>query len=296
MLEELKTFIAVVEYENFTKAGDSINLSQPSVSLHIKHLEEYFNTTLIQRSVKQKNIIITKSGRLLYERAKQIENILENTKNEILDYATSIKGELNIGASFTIGEYVLPSFLGEFSKKYPNLKYNVNIENTTNICKKVEDFKLDLGLVEGIVTSNKFIHQDFYNDKLVLAVPYKDELCNKKFEIQDYQNKTWIAREKGSGSREYLDIFLNSNNIIPKNLIVFGSNYAVKEGVKNNLGITLMSYYIAKKAAENKEIVIIKTNENYSRSFSYILPKTNIVSKSIETFINSLKEYLNIYN
>ena len=70
MIDELKTFIAVVDFKNFTRAGESINLSQPSVSTHIKNLESYFNTQLINRSIKQKNIVITESGYLLYKKAK----------------------------------------------------------------------------------------------------------------------------------------------------------------------------------------------------------------------------------
>src|SRR5471030_2983290 len=103
MINELRTFIAVVEYKNFTKAAESINLSQSSVSLHIKHLEEYFNTTLIQRSIKQKSIYITQSGNLLYERSKQIIKLLEDTKGDLLDHENVVKGKLHIGASFTIG-------------------------------------------------------------------------------------------------------------------------------------------------------------------------------------------------
>jgi len=96
MIDALKTFIAVVEYENFTKAAEAIKLSQPSVSLHIKHLEEYFNTILIQRSIKQKKIYITESGSLLYERSKQIIKLLEDTKGDLLDYGNVVKGRLRI--------------------------------------------------------------------------------------------------------------------------------------------------------------------------------------------------------
>lgn len=159
ILEELKTFIAVVEYKNFTKAAEAINLSQPSVSLHIKHLEDYFNATLIKRSIKQKNITITKSGKLLYERGKQILELLEDTRYKLLDYSKVVKGELHIGASFTIGEYFLPAFLGYVAKEYPELKLLVTIENTANICRKVENLEVDLGLIEGIVPCDKFNYE-----------------------------------------------------------------------------------------------------------------------------------------
>ena len=80
MFDELKTFIAVVEFKNFTRAGEYLNLSQPSVSTHIKNLENYFNVTLINRSIKQKTIHITESGYKLYEHAKEILNLLTSNR------------------------------------------------------------------------------------------------------------------------------------------------------------------------------------------------------------------------
>lgn len=291
MINELKTFIAVVEYKNFTKAAEAINLSQPSVSLHIKHLEEYFNIILIQRSVKQKTISITQAGNLLYERSKQIIKLLEDTKSELMAYTNTVQGKLHIGASFTIGEYFLPAFLGQFAKKYPDLELEVTIENTHNICKKVKNFEVDLALIEGSVPSSNFIKEPFYKDKMALAVPYNHYLVNREFSIEELQNQTWISREEGSGTRDYLNLFLSSNNINPKNIIVFGSNYSVKEAVKNNLGITFISSFVTKNSLTHKEISILNTNQEYTRHFSYILQEGNIPSKGTLVFIDMLKSY-----
>lgn len=292
MIEELKTFIAVVEYKNFTKAAEAINLSQPSVSLHIKHLEAYFSTTLIQRSIKQKNIYITESGDLLYERSKQIIKILEDTKSDLLDYGNVVKGRLRIGSSFTIGEYVLPTFLGQFTKAYPELELEVTIENTHNICEKVKSFQVDLALVEGTVPSSGFVINDFYKDKMVVAVPYNHHIVNREFSIEQLQNQTWISREFGSGTREYLNLFLSTNNINAKNVIVFGSNYSVKEAVRNNLGITFISSLVTEPALRNKEISILETTQQYTRNFSYILQKGILPSKGALVFIDMLKIYI----
>jgi len=152
MIEALKTFMAVVEYKNFTKAAEAIRLSQPSVSLHIKQLEQYFGAILIIRSSKQKKITITSAGYLLYERAGEIINILDKTKSELTRFQDSVCGELRIGASFTIGEYILPAFLGKFSKEYPDLTLEVKIGNTAAICDMVTRKELDIGLIEGIVS------------------------------------------------------------------------------------------------------------------------------------------------
>ena len=292
MIDELKTFIAVVEYKNFTKAAESINLSQPSVSLHIKHLEEYFNTTLIQRSIKQKHIYVTESGNLLYERSKQIVSILETTKDDLMDYKNILKGRLRIGATFTIGEYFLPTFLGQFSKLYPNLELEVVIENTHNICEKVKNFQVDLALIEGSVAFSNFIINDFYKDEMVIALPYNHYLSNKTFSIDELQNQIWVSREFGSGTRDYLNNFLSTNNITTKNIIVFGSNFAVKEAVKNNLGITFISSLVTRESVKNKEISLLKTNQKYTRNFSYILQKGIIPSKGTLIFIDMLKAYI----
>lgn len=291
MIDELKTFIAVAEYKNFTKAAEAINLSQPSVSLHVKHLEAYFNTTLIQRSIKQKTIHVTESGNLLYERAKQIVKLLEDTRGELLDYDNVLKGRLRIGASFTIGEYFLPAFLGRFAKEYPSLELEVSIGNTRDICEKVMNYQVDLALVEGTVPSSKLSATHFYRDKMEVAVPYDHYLANREFSIEELRDQTWISRELGSGTREYLDLFLSSNNINAKNVIVFGSNYSVKEAVKNNLGITLISSLVTEVAAANNEISILKTPQEYTRPFSYVLPKEAIPSKGILMFIEMLKNH-----
>ena len=90
MLDELRTFIAVVEYKNFTRAAEHLNLSQPSVSTHIKNLEKIFDVTLINRSVKQKTILITESGYKLYERAKKIVNLVDITFIDVKNSSNSL--------------------------------------------------------------------------------------------------------------------------------------------------------------------------------------------------------------
>ncbi|MGL5314332.1 MAG: LysR family transcriptional regulator [Peptostreptococcaceae bacterium] len=296
MLEELKTFIAVVEFKNFTKAGEHLNLSQPSVSTHIKNLENVFGVTLINRSVKQKSIFITESGYTLYRRAKEIINLIDITHMEVRDSSNSIKGHLKLGASFTIGEYVLPNFLSYFSKKYPDVDVEVFIENTTTICSQLNDLRLDIGLIEGTASHSNFNQEYFLKDKMVLALPYDSNLSPEKFALDKLQNQKWIVREEGSGTREFLNMFLSTNEIIPNKIMVFGSNYAVKEAVKNNLGITIISDFVTKPAVESKELSTIELDSYYTRHFSYILPKNINIQKSSEVFIEELKIFTSTYN
>lgn len=291
MLEELKTFIAVVEYKNFTKASEKVNLSQPSVSVHIKNLERYFGTQLIMRSVKQKNIVITEKGYLLYRRAKEMIALLETTQKEMQDLSTSLKGSIKIGATYTIGECILPDFLKKFCMVYPDIEIEVIIDNTASITKKVQELQLDIGLIEGLGHTGDFEQVYFLEDELVIIAPVEAKIDEKTFNKESLQLQRWVTREEGSGLREYLDMFLAHNQITPKTKLVLGSNYAITEAVKNGLGIAMVSEYIAKNVKDVQGISIIKLDEAYKRSFSYILSKDMAPSKITEI----LKKELNTY-
>lgn len=291
MIEEFKTFIAVVDFKNFTKAAEYLNLSQPSVSTHIKNLEIIFGVTLINRSVKQKTISITESGYTLYKRAKEIINLLDVTFMDVKTLSTSIKGTIKIGASLTIGEYILPKFLAYFSNKYPDVDIEVKIENTSFIASELKKMKLDIGLIEGSVSSALFKQEYFLEDEMVLVAPFDSDLKDKEIKLDNIQNRRWIAREEGSGTREYLDLFFAQNKIIPKSIMVLGSNLAVKEAVRNNLGLTITSKHIILEAESRNELTSLKLNNDFRRSFSYIYPKELTLSKADHIFLEELKEY-----
>ncbi|MGL6107524.1 LysR substrate-binding domain-containing protein [Romboutsia sp.] len=292
MLEELKTFIAVVEYNNFTKAGEHLNLSQPTVSNHIKNLENYFEVTLINRSVKQKTIVITDSGYTLYKKAKEIINLFELTVMEVRNTSDSMKGSLKIGATFTIGEYILPKFLAIFSMKYPDIDVEIFIDNTLSVSSRLKDLTLDIGLIEGIAFSSNFTQKYFLQDKMVLTLPYKSYLNESNFSLKKLQNQKWIVREEGSGTREFTDMFLSNNEIIPKNIMVLASNHAIKEAIKNNLGISILSNLIVSENDKSNDLSVIELGPSYIRHFSYILPKNINSSKSTQVFLDEWLLYV----
>ncbi|WP_373599880.1 LysR substrate-binding domain-containing protein [Paraclostridium bifermentans] len=289
MIEEFKTFIAVVEHQNFTKAGESINLSQPTVSTHIKNLENYFNTTLINRSIKQKTISITDNGYLLYKRAREIITSIESIKDELNSMSNSIKGHIKIGASLTIAEYFLPNFLALFSSKYPEIELEMLIENTHKICDKVKSSNLDIGLVEGTLASFDFNQKFFFKDNMVLTFSPKSDIDSGNFNLDSIKNKKWIVREDGSGTREYLNIFLSTHKITPKQIMVLGSNYAVKEAIKNNLGISIISKLVTD--SEPDYLSTVSLDDTYNRYFSFITPKGINPSNTTNLFIDELNKY-----
>lgn len=288
MISELKTFVAVVELKNFTKAAQALNMSQPSVSIHIKNLENMFQTTLINRSVKQKKIIITDNGYKLYARAKEILDLIDVTNYELSTESTTLKGSLKIGASLTIGEYLLPEFLTYFSKKYPEVYIELVMKNTSNICNGIHNLSYDIGFVEGLPISGDLTQHCFYEDQMVLVSP-SSYPCIK--EISDLSSIHWISREEGSGTREYLNIYLSKNQIHPEYMMVLGSNYAVKQAVKRGLGMTVISKLVVEEAEKRGELNIHDLGESFTREFSYIIPKNIIPTSVTKIFLNELEEF-----
>jgi len=294
LIVELKTFIAVVDKKSFTKAAIHLNISQPSVSLHIITLEKHFDTRLIERSNKQRSILITQTGEMLYKKAKQIISLLIDTKEELNNYHNSTTGTLKIGASMTIGEFLLPSILGEFIKEFPNIKLEVAIENTHNIYEKFKNYDIDIALTEGSVPANKYTSKNFYKDTMVIVTPNSFTYDKKNIELKTcLSNQTWMHREEGSGTGEYLNIFLNTEGISPKNFIILGSNYSIKEAVKHNLGVTFISSLVVTKAANNNELKIIPTKTQYNRFFSYLVHEKNL-SRIATLFVEKLEKCKNM--
>lgn len=287
MWEEMKTLIEVVEQQSFTRAAQKLNISQPTVSLHIRRLEEHFETILIRRSKKQKELKVTYAGTIVYNSAKKIKSLWQFTELSVSELGKEIKGKLSIGASLTIGEYFLPEFLGRFVKRYPQLDIEVVIDNTEKISSLLLNNKIDVGLVEGVVSDKSFRKEGFYKDRLVLIGPlgWRNKLNNK-----DMADINWITREHGSGTRTQWELFLNKKGISSNKVTVFTTNFAVKEAVRNGLGYALISEHIARQAIDNGEVESVNFQEQAEREFVCLTLASEHLSKNITALLDNLKK------
>ncbi|NMD71022.1 LysR family transcriptional regulator [Bacillus sp. DNRA2] len=286
----LKTFVTLVEVKNFTKTAEILLMSQPSVSLHVKNLEKEFQTQLVQRSPK--TVKITPTGELLYERAKQIITIYEQTKQDILEHHHAIKGELLIGASFTIGEYILPTLLIDIQKEYPELELKVMIGNTEEIVHCVKMYEVDIGLIEGQTNEKSLTVQPFLQDELVIVASTNHELASMdEVTIEDLQNQTWLSRETGSGTRDYLSHVIRSNGLKVKSLLTISSTQGIKETLINGLGLSLLSQSVIQRDLQQGTLKVIKlNNQSFTRTLSYVYSPIMQEKKNVNIFIQALKK------
>lgn len=288
--DALKTFVTLVEVKSFTKTAEKLLMSQPSVSLHIKNLEKEFQTTLFLRS--SKFLKITPTGEMVYHSAKQMITIYEQTKQDILDHHHSIKGKLKIGASFTIGEYILPCLLQDIQKDHPELELHVDIGNTEEIVQSVRLCQVDIGLIEGQTNEKDLSVHAFMQDELFIVASYNHKLAaQNEVNIVDLQNQAWITREVGSGTREYLCHIIRSNALKVKKLLTISSNQAIKETLMNGTELSLLSRSVIERDVEHKNLAIISLkNQSFHRMLSYAYSPIMQDNKNVKIFIEALNK------
>ena len=176
---KLLTFITVAKTKNFTRAADILNITQPGVSQHIKALEEYYNAKLFYKKGKQMEL--TSEGMLLFSYAIEVDRMSKMIKYE-LDNKSSIINKYYVGATLTIGGYVLPKIIGQYRKKHENTDIILYVENTEAIIKRLYSGDIYLGVIEGPFNKSKVNYYKFRDDELVLAVseahPFVAKRCN----------------------------------------------------------------------------------------------------------------------
>lgn len=240
-----------------------------------------------------KTFKITPTGEILYQRATQMIKMYELTIRDIYEHHHLVKGLIKVGASFTIGEYIIPAFLAELQKTYPNLEFEVVIGNTEKVVELVQLFKVDIGLIEGQTNERDLTIFPFLEDELVLIAPISHPLSQKKqIEIEDLQNQTWVTREKGSGTREYLDHVISSNGLKIDHLMVISSTQGIKEAVINGIGLSLISRSAITRDYEQNVISILCIESiPFFRKFSYVYSNSGGKNKNVDLLIEALKKH-----
>ncbi|MBC1475163.1 LysR family transcriptional regulator [Listeria grandensis] len=226
MFHWLQTFMTVYEEKNFTHAAEKRYISQPTVSLHIQKLEEITGSELFIRKGRN-HAMPTESADLLYIRAKQLDSLWETSLSDLQQLQGNTRITYTIGASQTIGVYMLPLILPQLQKQFPNYDFVISIANSTVIFKRVETHEYRVGLVESPMIAPTITRTIFAHDSLVLA--------------GDMASDFWLLREDGSGIRTYTDQFFQQENIIPAQKMEIASNEAILNMLAQGIGKTLLS-------------------------------------------------------
>ena len=243
--DDIHLFCLVVETESVSEAAKRKFISQPAASKKIQSLESVFQANLFHR--EKGKLILTSVGEILYDYAKEIIYLKENAEREMQYQLNLAQKTIYIGASLTIGEYLLPKIIYNFNKIYPLIHFSVSIGNTPQIINDLYNNKVDLALVDlALVESpidNDLIIKRFAEDQLILLANDSNPLKFKNnITINDIRNEKLLWREKESGTRKLIENRLKKidNNFILKQNLILGSMQAIKTGIITGLGISFL--------------------------------------------------------
>ncbi len=290
----LKVFHAVARQLSFTKAAESLHMTQPAVTFQVRQLEEYFNTRLFDRT--HNKVSLTPAGTKVYEFADRIFDLYDEMENSVRELTGEISGALTIGASTTIAEYMLPTLLGQFKANYPEVNLRLKVSNSDGIVSMVEHNVIDLGVVEAPVSNKNLIVELCHDDQLVVVAPPNHELTKHEGPVKAEALKSYpfISREEGSGTREVIMEFLRNNGVSYTDMnfcLELGSPEALKGAVEAGMGISILSRSTIAKELKLNTLVEIELDPPLNRPFSFVRQRQKFRLRVMEELLEFAKSY-----
>lgn len=294
--KQLEAFVAVVDYGSFSEAARRLYLTQPTISAHIRALEEELRTKLIVRTTKK--ISVTAKGYQLYDSAVRMLHIRSNL---LENFTESAKRIIDLGVSTIPSSYLLPELLAEFGKLYPDIYFHSLQSDSSGAIERVLDGSVDLSLVGQNTGEETCRFIPFCQDSLVIAAPVSGrylQMAEKNVTFRDFIKDPMIIREKGSGTKKEMDLFLEKMGISPTELNVIARMNdleSIKKSIVNGLGISILSARSVLDLEKTKQILLFPLDEmEHTRNFYIVYSKNRILKPHVRQFIHFVQEFYQI--
>ena len=273
--KQLKIFVTVYKSGSFTKASELLSTSQPAISENIKALEMGLGCKLFDRLGR--SIRPTRKAEILFPKALAILEDINKIEEELASEDQSVTGELIIGASSIPGAYILPQLATDFMAHHPEISFEIRIADSGKITDSVLNHDLLIGIVGTKIDSQNLIFSPFVEDELVLAASANRKISST-VSLQKLITLPFLIRESGSGTRKSMEEFGITNGLVADQLnivAVFGSNAAIIEAIKTNLGVSILSRVSICDELEHGRIREIKVKGLTMKRMFYIITLKN---------------------
>lgn len=267
---QLAIFLEVVRRGSVTRAAEALVLSQPSVSAQLKTLERSLGIPLFTRVGR--GIQLTEGGEIVAQYARRIFGLAEELAESVADLQGLATGRLIVGASTTVGEYLLPEALGHFKQAYPGIEIHLQIANTQRIVARILSVDLDLGFVGEEVTDARLVRLPYRDDEVVPVVAATHPLAGlRNPPPEDVVAQGLIVRESGSATRATAERHLTALGLRPPTIMELGSNEAIKRAVATGHGVAFLSRGSIEPERRAGLLAVVDSSSLVShRSFSII--------------------------
>jgi len=268
-------------------------MTQPAVTMQIQALEDYFGTKLFNRSTKK--VELSEAGKTLLPFARRSIDFMKDTDMAMSRYTHMLQGRLQMGASLTFGEYILPRILGPFAQEYPNITVSMKVINTSQILEEIQNHQLTFGIVEAPIQHPDVVTDAVLNDELKLILPSGHPLLElDTIRMKDALAYPFVLREKGSGTRLVMEQEMLRNGVDPGALHIameLGSTGAIKSAVESGLGLSVISSSSVKHEV-TLGLLHVRSIEGFTftREFYSIYLASTLLPISAVTFLSFLRE------
>lgn len=292
--KQLESFAAVVRLRSFTRAAEQLYISQPTISTHIRALEEELNMRLILRTTK--SIDVTVEGQKLYEYAV---NILQLRDRMLQECSADAKQIIHLGASTIPSAYILPEVLPKFGSRYANTFFVIHQSDSKGVLEGLADGIFDVGLI-GMETEKEAITcEPFCEDRMVLITPVNERFLSMQRQsmsaLEVLQQEPVILRERGSGSKKSADRFLEQMGIHDEHLQItarVNDPEAIKNLVAQGLGVSIISQRAAQNFLREKRLLAFDLPEDTNTRQLYLAYRPEHGAHiPIQEFVDFVKRY-----
>lgn len=285
-LNQLQIFLKIVQTESVTKASEELHLTQPAVSIQLKNFQDQFEIPLTE--VVGRKIYITDFGREIAESAENILNQVYAINYKTLAYKGQLAGRLKI-AIVSTAKYVMPYFLADFMKLHNGVELLMDVTNKRKVLENLENNDIDFALVSILPTSLNIERLDLLQNKLYLVGSSKRKFKRGLDIAEIFKDIPLIYREKGSGTRQTMEYFIERNNITVLKKMELTSNEAVKQALLADMGYSIMPLIGIRNELHNKELQIIPVKGlPIKTTWSLIWLKSKKLSPVSEAFLKYL--------
>jgi DNA-binding transcriptional LysR family regulator len=281
----LEVFLSVAKHLNYTRAGAEVNLSQPSVSVRIRQLQDEVGVKLFEQLGKK--VALTEAGLLLVPHARRVIAAIEDAQHAIDELQGLERGTLRIGASTTPGMYLLPKTIARFKERYPKIEIRMGIKDTGQIETGVINNEFEFGFVGGHLAGDEVDVVPWLTDQLVLVVPPKHPLARKKsVKAEELQREKFILRETGSATRAAIVAHLEESDLKVETVMEMENPESVKKAVQSGLGIAFISKFAVETELKARSLVAVRVRGlGIRRELKIVSRKDKHLGRAAQVFI-----------
>lgn len=281
-LHRLRIFLAVYENRGFSEAARKVYLTQPTVSAHIKELEDALGAPLFDRLGRE--VEATELARVLFSYAKRLVDLATEAEEAVSSFVSGEKGTLRLGGSTIPGQYILPRLIGAFKKTNPHVRIVLQIGDTRSVAEQVLSGSIELGMIGAVIDQPELVHEPCFDDAIILAVPSFHGLADRqRIFISEIMGEPLVIREPGSGTRMVAEAALRKAGYSGFDafsvVCEMGSTEAIRQAVKAGVGCGIISRRAVEEDVAKGDLAAITLEDvDLSRKFHLVTRKGRTLS------------------